>query len=1032
MEDIFKTGAEWRRWDLHLHTKDTYKSDEFTSADFNSFCDTLFEKALTKEIAAIGITDYFNISNYKKVLGYLAELGTNENFDKEKKDKIKKILLIPNVELRVLPVTDSGRMVNFHCLFNPDYVENLDDDFFNTIHMSIGTEEYHMNESGLKKLGLSKGATEETAFQKGIESFVVSPSDLVNLFKKKPSLRKNTITVVSNSNKDGNSAYQKHFDFFEEVNKESLEQIRKSIYHLSDFIFSSNKNDKDYFLGKKKDAEGKIIDDEKVVKIKCGSLKGCIHGSDAHTEEKLFMPDNNMFCWVKADPTFDGLQQVLIEPEERVFIGGLPPIKSRVLDNRTKYIKSITINPIPDYDGKHGKWFDNVNIELNKELVAIIGNKGSGKSALADIISLCAFYKNQKEFSFLNANKFREGNVSRYFNAVLEWESGIKNSKLLSDNINGGEIEQVKYLPQGYFEKLTNEINTTEAFQQEIQNVVFTHLDSEDKLGFDSFDDLIEHHKANVDRGIQSIMLDLNNINSVIIKLENKLNPLYKKEIANKLKQKQDELHALIEPIVVKNPAEDAGVSEQNRLILAEIDRLAAESLKVEEGKIQFQQEKDILLLDLRDLKELKQEIDFKVGEIISFKEQKKELVEKHQLDIDVLISASSDVSSLNALITTKDQRLKEIKQTLGEEPSSIQGFKSIKIKLEELNAQLEIEQNKLDATQRFYQVYLTDKKAWEDKRSKIIGADNTPETIKFYEREISYLENLLDEEIERLRIERTSLAEAIFDKKQEVIQVYKQVKGKLDVIIEENEALLNSYKINIEAKLSLNPNYPDTFFRNINQNQSGTFYTIEGGGVQYSKLIKEIDFDIKENVKSFLDSIVNSLFEDQRENYGNQKRYLDGQIKNPLDLYNSLFSLSFLDYNYQLMQGAKKLQQLSPGERGALLLIFYLLLDNNDIPLIIDQPEDNLDNHSVANILVPFIRKAKAKRQIILVTHNPNLAIVSDAEQIIFVNIDKEKDYEFEYNSGSIENRTINDSIVKVLEGAMPAFNKRKQKYYE
>lgn len=114
------------------------------------------------------------------------------------------------------------------------------------------------------------------------------------------------------------------------------------------------------------------------------------------------------------------------------------------------------------------------------------------------------------------------------------------------------------------------------------------------------------------------------------------------------------------------------------------------------------------------------------------------------------------------------------------------------------------------------------------------------------------------------------------------------------------------------------------------------------------------------------------------------------------------------------------------------MLLIFYLLLDNNDIPLIIDQPEDNLDNHSVANILVPFIKKAKSKRQIILVTHNPNLAVVADAEQIIFTELDKENNYKFSFKAGAIENPEINKCIVQVLEGAMPAFNKRKMKYYE
>ncbi len=337
-----------------------------------------------------------------------------------------------------------------------------------------------------------------------------------------------------------------------------------------------------------------------------------------------------------------------------------------------------------------------------------------------------------------------------------------------------------------------------------------------------------------------------------------------------------------------------------------------------------------------------------------------------------------------------------------------------------------------MDSTLRQYQIYLKDRKDWEDKRIKILDNENTPDTIMFFKKELKYLELSLNDEIQKNKVLRISISEKIFDKKQEVIRVYKDVKQKLDSIIEENADLLESYRINIQARLSFNNNFREVFFRNINQNQVGSFYSIEGGNVQFDKLIKEIDFDNKDDVKNFLINTIEAIFEDKREHYDNASRYLEGQIKDPLELYNSLFSLSFLEYNYQLMQSNKKLQQLSPGERGALLLIFYLLLDKDNKPLIIDQPEDNLDNHSVANILVPFIRKAKAKRQIILVTHNPNLAVVSDAEQVIFVNIDKENDYAFEHQSGSIENRDINKRIVQVLEGAMPAFNKRKQKYYE
>ena len=107
-------------------------------------------------------------------------------------------------------------------------------------------------------------------------------------------------------------------------------------------------------------------------------------------------------------------------------------------------------------------------------------------------------------------------------------------------------------------------------------------------------------------------------------------------------------------------------------------------------------------------------------------------------------------------------------------------------------------------------------------------------------------------------------------------------------------------------------------------------------------------------------------------------------------ELYDYLFGFDYLGTKYDLKVDQKDLSELSPGERGGLLLIFYLMLDRQDIPLVIDQPEDNLDNKSVYEILVTFIKQAKKRRQIILVTHNPNLAVVADAEQIIHVSIDK------------------------------------------
>lgn len=1029
---LFSKGAEWRRWDLHIHTKDTFKSDNFTSPDFESFCNVLFTKALQCNIAVIGITDYFTIVNYKKILHYLTNLNTNIHFNETEKERIQSILILPNVELRVLPVTDSGRMVNFHCIFNPAYVANLDDDFFNDLNMSIGDEVYSMNLSGLRKLGLSKGADETNAVKKGIESFVVSPNALIELLKKKPNLRKNTITVVSNSNKVGNSAYQKHYDFFEEVDKKSLESIRKSIYHLSNLIFSSNPGDREYFLGKKKDKDGKIIDDEKAVIGKCGSLKGCIHGSDAHAEDKLFMPDDDAYCWVKANPTFEGLKQLLIEPEDRIFIGKTPAIHIKVQDNRTKYIKSIAVNCIEGYDGKYGKWFDKVTIPLNPELVAIIGNKGSGKSAISDILALCGSHKTQGDFSFLIKSKFRDGKHAKNFEATMTWESATTHAKILSDEKVDGEVELIKYLPQGYFEKLTNEISSTEAFQKEIENVVFTHVEEDDKIGYQSFEELMDAKKKSVDKDITVLKDGINEINKSIIRLEQKLNSKYKREIENRLKLKKDELTALIEPLEVKNPNEDTNLSKQNSAKLQLIQQLKDSVVQLETEINICIEDKQSLLIQLRDLKEFKREVEIKIKDSEQFRTNNRPLCEKYGLLIDQIFSVQSDLTSIVELIEAKETSLQNAKVKLGEEPPEAPEYRSLKKQLDDINQQLIKEKNTLDLPQKVYQVYLSERSLWEEKKNRITGNETTPETIRYYEAELEYIKTKLLSEIETLRVKRYEETAKIFDKKKAIIAVYREVKQKLDDIINNNTDLLNEYKIDIKATLSLSSMFPEQFFRSINQNVVGTFYSIEGGNVELRKLIQDVDFDTKEGIKLFLEKINTAIHADQRERYNKERRFLDEQVKNPLELYNYVYNLDFLEYNYQLMQGSKTLQQLSPGERGALLLVFYLLLDKSDIPLIIDQPEDNLDNNSVAHILVPFIRKAKSKRQIIMVTHNPNLAVVSDAEQVIYVQLDKDKENAFTFISGSIEDRKVNECIVKVLEGAMPAFNKRKLKYYE
>ena len=176
-----------------------------------------------------------------------------------------------------------------------------------------------------------------------------------------------------------------------------------------------------------------------------------------------------------------------------VHIGEKPTVLVRQDREATRFISELRIDQVPSYSGANGSWFKDVVIPFNPELTAIIGNKGSGKSAIADILGLLGESRQYEHFSFLtdvpNNRKFRQRGYAENFEAELEWRSGEKSKKFLSDEVNELKPEAVKYLPQNYFESLTNEIEV-KAFRKEIEEVVFSHVDEADRMGKSSFKEL--------------------------------------------------------------------------------------------------------------------------------------------------------------------------------------------------------------------------------------------------------------------------------------------------------------------------------------------------------------------------------------------------------------------------------------------------------------------------------------------------------------------------------------------------------------
>ena len=123
----------------------------------------------------------------------------------------------------------------------------------------------------------------------------------------------------------------------------------------------------------------------------------------------------------------------------------------------------------------------------------------------------------------------------------------------------------------------------------------------------------------------------------------------------------------------------------------------------------------------------------------------------------------------------------------------------------------------------------------------------------------------------------------------------------------------------------------------------------------------------------------------------------------------------------------SRDFSKLSLGQQQSVLLAL-MLSSESEAPLIIDQPEDNLDSEFIFHSLVPVIRAAKERRQLIIVTHNANITVLGDAEQIIALKSTSDKS--MIVASGSIDDPVTKSVVCKILEGAEEAFRRRAKMY--
>ena len=338
----------------------------------------------------------------------------------------------------------------------------------------------------------------------------------------------------------------------------------------------------------------------------------------------------------------------------------------------------------------------------------------------------------------------------------------------------------------------------------------------------------------------------------------------------------------------------------------------------------------------------------------------------------------------------------------------------------------------KLNELQLRYQKNVQERELWLEKLHELIGTTELPESLEGIKARITQLEQL-PARLKARQGDRIMLAGEIFD----VLNAQRLARADLFApvqdLIQSNSLIRDEYKLQFQATLAGTPDtLAASLFELIKQN-SGEF---RGGDESYGtvrKLAEQYDLNKRADALTFVEELHDKIATAARSNSKTPVGLASilRVNKSSSDVYDLLFGFPFLEPRYSLLFQDAQIEQLSPGQRGALLLIFYLLVDKGRNPIILDQPEENLDNETVVSLLVPVVSEAKRRRQILMVTHNPNLAVVCDAEQVIFSSFDRKNACTIEYVSGAIENPVINVHVVNVLEGTKPAFNNRRGKYH-
>ncbi len=980
-------GSEWRRWEPHIHAPGTVMNNQFKGPmAWEEYLSAL--EAATPTIQAIAVTDYYVLDNYQKI----RDFKTNGRLPNVK-------LVFPNIEMRLDVATARGGFVNLHLLVSPDDPNHVDElnRLLSRLHFTVQGERYDCTKADLIRLGKKVDQSivhDKAALEFGANQFKVSFAELRKLFVENPWAKQNVLIAVAGGSGDGTSGV-----------KESADQtIRREIEGFAHIIFASSPAQRTFWLGQSNDLSPLQIRDRYV------SLKPCLHGCDAHRQGEVAKPFGDRYSWIKGGLEFDSLKQACIDPASRAFVGVEPPSTA----TPSQVLAEIKILDAP--------WLVNSVIPLNPGLVAIIGARGSGKTALAEMIAAgCdaiseAVWKSKEDSnpSFLIRARTLLGNGK----VEVKWAAGDSVIRALDGADANGifSYPRARYLSQQFVEELCSSGGMTDRLLREIERVIFEAHPEKDRDGAQDFNELQElrasRHRLAREREAEAVLQISERISqeaektSLVSALEAQL-----AEKANLIRSYTADCAKLV----------SKGGNEkwaQRHTVLASAANQIRAKLK------QFTNQRQTFLAIQDEVKNLRTNQAPEVLRKTQARHAQSGMTEQQWRSFLLDYKGKVD-SEIEGYVNWADREIYKIKGTPPASNDDNTPYFDDQTDLETLSqAMLEAEMARLE------KLVSTDKET-QLKYTALTGRIAT-ETVA----QQALAEKLEDykKATERARILLTEREQAYgraFDALIAEQAVLEELYAPLMARLQAASGTLKKLTFSVARMANVEQWTSLAEEGLIDLRKSGPF---KGKGT----LLEKSNDTLKASWEKGDSASVIAAMKTFREQYQTDLLQHAPVASSMLAEYRAwtkrfaqwLFSTDHINISYGIEYDGIDIRKLSPGTRGIVLLLLYLALDDgDDRPLIIDQPEENLDPKSVFEELVTLFIEAKSKRQVIIVTHNANLVINTDADQIIVAQSGPHVSGSLPpitYITGGLENASIRKEVCDILEGGEGAFQER------